>query len=107
MAENSDNHKEPDLIQVLIEHKIISAAQAELVTADHEVTGMTIVEVLLARRWVKQETLDQVAPWLKDSGTGPAAPAVVTPPVRVEHQTDGYQQNLKKYRRLMHKIVDE
>jgi hypothetical protein len=102
------NERELNLIQLLIDQKLISAAQAELAKSDREVTGMTLSEVLLARRWVNAETLDRVAPWLKDIGGG--APGVVT---AAEHKNDdshadiGYQQNLKRYRQLMHKILDE
>ncbi len=107
MTENS-NEKDLKLIQVLIDQKLISAAQAELAKSDREVTGMTLGEVLLARRWVNEETLDRIAPWLKDLRGG--APGVVT---AAEHKDDethadtGYQQNLKRYRQLMHKILDE
>ena len=101
----TDNNKDKDLIQLLVEQKIISAAQAELAKADHEVTGMTLVEVFLARRWVSEETLERVAPWLKD--TPRAAPVVVTSPEKTAPEADGYQQNLKRYRQLMHKILDE
>lgn len=96
------------LLQVLINEKLISAAQADLAKSDGAVSGMTVAEVLLARRWVNEQTLDRVAPWLKEQ----VPPAVVTSsnepqrPDAVRGDSD-YQQNLKVYRQLMHKILDE
>ncbi len=102
------NDTDLKLIQVLIDQKLISAAQAELAKSDGEVSGMTLAEVLLARRWVDEKILERVAPWLKD--TPIVAPGVVPSPESNENtdQTENtYQQNLKRYRQLMHKILDE
>lgn len=52
------------LIRLLIEQRVISSAQAELAVADQQLTGMDFDEVLLARRWVSEGTLYQLAPWL-------------------------------------------
>ncbi len=106
MSEESTD-KDLKLIQVLIDEKLISAAQAELAKSDGEVSGMTLAEVLLARRWVNEQTLDRVAPWLKESH---AAPTMVTTAGDTDQNSFGdsvYQQNLKRYRQLMHKILDE
>ena len=106
MSEESID-KDLKLIQVLIDEKLISAAQAELAKSDGEASGMTLAEVLLARRWVNEPTLDRIAPWLKESH---AAPAVVTSGEDKDqnsHSDSVYQQNLKRYRQLMHKILDE
>ncbi len=106
MSEESID-KDLKLIQVLIDEKLISAAQAELAKSDGAVSGMTLAEVLLARRWVNEQTLERIAPWLKESHP---APAVVTTAEDKDHNSHGdsvYQQNLKRYRQLMHKILDE
>jgi hypothetical protein len=96
------------LIQVLIDEKLISAAQAELAKSDGDVSGMTIAEVLLARRWVKEATLDRIAPWLKDSpGSAPIVVTAKNPVEQNNHGETAYQHNLKRYRQLMHKILDE
>ncbi|CAN5349306.1 hypothetical protein BH10CYA1_BH10CYA1_17020 [soil metagenome] len=90
-----------------MDEKLISAAQAEMASSDVEVSGMTLAEVLLARRWVNEQTLARIAPWLKDTH---AAPAVVTASEDKDQNSHGdsvYQQNLKRYRQLMHKILDE
>lgn len=101
--------KDLRLIQALVNEKLISSAQAELAKSDGQVSGMTVAEVLLARRWVSEQTLDRVAPWLKNEQ---APPGVVTSSDASQRSDAGrgetdYQQNLKVYRQLMHKILDE
>lgn len=106
MSEDS-TEKDLRLIQALINEKLISSAQAELAKSDGQVSGMTIAEVLLARGWVNQQTLDRVAPWLK---ADPAPPVVAPSTSERESNNTGdtdYQHNLKRYRQLMHKILDE
>lgn len=82
---------------------------------------MTIAEVLMARGWVKQETLDRVAPWLNEttiakptSQTAQTAPHQAKSATKTEPQTvnpghgeSDYEHNLLVYRQLMHKILDE
>src|SRR5689334_5488237 len=60
----SDSDK--DLIQVLLDNKVIGEAQAQVALKDQEMTGMPLDEVLIARRWVTRETLLQHAPWLNE-----------------------------------------
>ena len=106
MSEESTD-RDLKLIQVLIDEKLISAAQAELAKSDGEVSGMTLAEVLLARRWVNEQTLARVAPWLNEAQS---APVVVTAAEDRDSNSHGdvvYQQNLKRYRQLMHTILDE
>ncbi|HEY9678223.1 MAG TPA: hypothetical protein V6C76_09450 [Drouetiella sp.] len=91
------------MLQILLDEKLISQAQADLAKSDSEISGMTIGEVLLARRWVNDQTLDRVAPWLKDSDP---APSVVAGSNGDDADGD-YQQNYKRYRQLMQKILDE
>ena len=49
--------KTAELIKKLLDQKLISAPQAEIAKADAEITGMTVDEVLIARRWVQEEAL--------------------------------------------------
>lgn len=96
MTEESDN--KPDLARVLIDQNIISAAQMQLALADKEVTGMTLEEILLARGWITEKTLDSVAPWLRK----PDEEETVSkfPPGQRT-----YEQSLKEYKKLMEKIL--
>ncbi len=94
-SEQSNNERE-ELLRVLLENKIISEAQAHLVKQDEEVTGLTCEEILLARRWVTEETLAHLAPWLKAGRVS-------------DERGDGgsYEENLKKYRMLLAEILGE
>ena len=90
-----------DLLRALVDGKVISQAQADLVTQDHENTGMAIDEILVARRWITEETLGKLAPWLNDSsGREPAAE-------ETQAATGSYEENLKKYRKIMAEILGE
>ena len=98
-SEPAQGKSSKDLVKILIEQKIISSAQAQLAMADQEVTGMTFEEVLLARRWVDEATLEKLAPWIsKTKGAGAKAPEKMVP-------SDDYQGNLKIYRQLMDEIL--
>lgn len=105
MTQTSDSeHTSTDLLKLLVEQKIISAAQADVALADEQVSGMPIDEVLIARRWVSEDTLSKVAPWLKEPRQKPA------PKPAEAHQnkdSGNYQNNLKKYRQLMNEILGE
>jgi len=61
-----NNSEEPgrDLIKVLLAEGVISQAQADLAARDAENMSMGLDDVLLARRWVTEETLQRLAPWL-------------------------------------------
>ncbi len=88
-----------DLIQILVDKKVLSGAQAQLATADHEVTGMTIDEVLLALGWVNQSQLDEFAPWLKK----PAQKRKDT--AELPKGAANYDDSLREYRLLMEQIL--
>jgi hypothetical protein len=87
-----------ELARKLIEQNIVSAAQVQLALADQEVSGMTFEEVLLARHWIDESTLERLAPWVRSA-----------PQERVEDivtaVSDDYDENLRQYRRLMEKIL--
>lgn len=87
-----------ELARKLIEQNIVSAAQVKLALADEEVSGMTFEEVLLARRWVDEATLERLAPWVKSASQGSVEDIVAT-------VSDDYNENLKQYRSLMEKIL--
>ncbi len=94
-SEQGDRARE-ELLRVLLENKVISEAQAHLVKQDEEATGMTCEEILLARRWVTEKKLIELAPWLKqehNSGDGV--------------KFSSYEENLKRYRKLLAEILGE
>lgn len=93
---------ERDLLKVLVEHKVISQAQATLVQSDHESTGMTLEDILLARHWVDEDTLKNLAPWLGASGQTGMQQADKNSAAGAT-----YEENLKKYRSLMAEILGE
>jgi hypothetical protein len=85
------------LLRALVDNKVISQAQANLVSSDHEATGMNVEDILLARRWVSEEALDSHAPWLK-ADNEPDRPVVAG---------QSYEDNLRKYRLLLAEILGE
>ena len=94
----SEKAKRQDLARMLVEQRILSAAQAQLALADQEVTGMNFEEVLLARHWVDQATLEKLAPWINEKPQEDLS--TLGPPA-----SDDYEQNLQRYRRLIEKIL--
>jgi hypothetical protein len=100
MTESGQRNDEaaPDLLDILVQNKVISAAQAQLVKTDIEVTGMLTEDILLARRWVKPERLFELAPWLKSDGERQPTS---------DHDPNEYRENLKKYRRFINEILAE
>jgi hypothetical protein len=101
-AEQSNfDARDQELLRALLENKVISKAQADLVVTDHEATGMNIEDILLARRWVSEEILGRYAPWiLSASESGPHNSHDVG-------STASYEENLKKYRLLLAEILGE
>lgn len=94
---NSGQDKK-DLLQLLLDQKLISLAQAQLAQADQEVTGLTLEDIVLARGWISEEVLEQLLP--KDN-----SPPAATDVVAFQPGSRTYDQNLKDYRRLMEKIL--
>ncbi len=90
------NREREELLRVLLENKVISEAHAHLVKQDEQLTGMTCEEILLARRWVTEEILCQLAPWLKQDR-------------KSDDGVEGgsYEENLKRYRKLLAEILGE
>lgn len=100
----SENTPDPtkDLLDLLVESKVISLAQASLVRTDHEATGMTFEEILLARSWVSEAKLSELLPKnseTQDVSGSDSDPALRKPPT--------YQENLKRYRQIMAEILGE
>jgi hypothetical protein len=95
---NKNRDENPDFLNLLVAQNIISAEQCELVKADCVATGIAAEDILLARRWVKQENLHVIAPWLKGRPHRPAQSSL---------DPKEYQASLEKYRQLIHKILDE
>jgi hypothetical protein len=105
VTDSSKQSNQTDLLNFLLEEKIISSAQVTVARADMEVSGLSAAEVLIARRWVTEEKLMKVAPWLE----GLQAPAMIEAAATNKNaaSTTTYQENLKKYRRLMARILGE
>jgi hypothetical protein len=93
-----DSKSKPDLAQILVDQNIISAAQVQLALADKEVTGMPLEEILIVRGWITQDTLDRVAPWLKNQTEEPTV-------ARFQTGQRTYDNSLKEYKRLMERIL--
>lgn len=68
MTQNNSEEPGRDLIKVLLAEGVISQAQADLAARDAENMSMGLDDVLLARRWVTEETLQRLAPWLFGGG---------------------------------------
>lgn len=64
MTQNNSEEPGRDLIKVLLAEGVISQAQADLAARDAENMSMGLDDVLLARRWVTEETLQRLAPWI-------------------------------------------
>lgn len=88
---------DPDLLEVLITAAVISKAQADLVASDHEMTGMPVEDILIARGWLDQSSLEKHAPWLFKRKTDHSPQA----------DNRSYQENLKRYRIIMAEILGE
>lgn len=93
--QNNLDTRDQELLRTLVDNKVISQAQANLVTSDHEATGMNVEDILLARRWVSEDALNEHAPWLKENES--ARPAA----------TQSYEENLRKYRLLLAELLGE
>lgn len=91
----NEKNRDRDLIKALTEAGAISRAQADLVRQDHEVTGMPLEDILIARGWVDETALKNHVPWLFDSTSGDDAAA------------RSYLDNLKRYRAIMAEILGE
>ena len=99
-----------ELVKKLLDQKLISAPQADIAKADAEVTGMTVDEVLIARRWVQEETLFRLAPWLRGADQqqeSTAETAAVENRASDWQSSDDFDDNLQKYRDLMEAILGE
>lgn len=62
---------------------------------------MNVEDILLARRWVSEETLGSYAPWLHENVSSE------TKSVRDVGAAGSYEENLKKYRLLLADILGE
>ncbi len=105
---SSGEETQLELLNLLLNRKLISAAQADLVKADHKSTGMTVAEILIARHWVSEQTLAREVPDLLESNTAdPISTTGITSEERVISESETYQNNLITYRQLMRKILGD
>jgi hypothetical protein len=92
-----------DLLKFLLEQKIISSAQFSVAQADMASSGLNAEDVILARRWLTEEKLAQVAPWLTSVlSSQPQSTNTATPT-----EASIYQKNLSEYRRLVADALGE
>ncbi len=105
MTDSTKRTEQTDLLTFLLEEKIISSAQVTVARADIEVSGLSAADVLIARRWITEDALLQAAPWLE----GLQAPAMIEAAATNKNAASAatYQENLKKYRRLMARILGD
>lgn len=109
---NADEDPTTRLLKILLAEGIISQAQADLALKDCENMSMALEEVLLARRWVQEEVLYKLAPWLLQESQE-AEQARQSGNIRVSGQaltetsgsSDDYGTNLARYRSLMRDIL--
>ena len=100
---NSQAAGQSDLLKFLLEQKVISSAQFSVAQADMAMSGLNAEDVVLARRWLSEEKLAQIAPWLKKVLSNQPQAASTTPTTN----TSTYQQNLTEYRRLVADALGE
>ena len=84
-----------ELIRVLLENKLISQAQANLIRADQANTGMSIDEILIARSWIDSQTIQRLLPSREVEGTSAFEPS------------ESFEENLRKYRQILARILGE
>lgn len=119
MTSSADTgESEKNLLAVLVAAQVISEAQAELARFDSNERGMTLEEVLLARRWVSEDTLKDHAPWLYNKSSAELNERVTgqlgttlrnSTQVRVNDthgSSDDYGVNLTRYRSIMRDILE-
>ncbi|MDR3614641.1 MAG: hypothetical protein P4L53_13865 [Candidatus Obscuribacterales bacterium] len=100
---NSQAVGQTDLLKFLLEQKVISSAQFSVAEADMAMSGLNAEDVVLARRWLSEEKLEQVAPWLKKVLSNQTEAATATAPT----DASTYQKNLFEYRRLVADALGE
>lgn len=93
MPEKKQGPKEEDLLAVLLERNVLSPAQVEVAKIDISATGLSPIDVLLARKWITEQAL---------SDLGTSASSSQTP-----SSEQIYLDNLRKYRQLMAQIMGE
>ncbi|MBX9939818.1 MAG: hypothetical protein K2Y32_11220 [Candidatus Obscuribacterales bacterium] len=111
--EKSDSEPGSDLLQAVLARSFISQAQADLVKRDSENTGMSIEEVLLARRWITEEQLSELQGGQKNSEASNAAAATKKQVVdrvsggiiQMGGSSDDYGENLARYRSIMRDVL--
>jgi predicted AlkP superfamily phosphohydrolase/phosphomutase len=81
----------PDLLGLLLKQGIVSPAQVEIINYDLKSTQMSLQEIVVARGWVKEAQLKELAPWLD----------TLTP----TDPSKNYEQNLREYYSLIQKII--
>jgi hypothetical protein len=99
-----------DLLNLLIEKRVITPAQAALARSQSVATGVTAGEFLLKSGWVTEIKLRQLAPWIFKEQTSEKKrqDTVETNESLLANTTgssDDYEKNLARYRAILKDIL--
>jgi hypothetical protein len=125
LTEKLTGPNDRDLLTVLLERNILSRAQVEVARIDIAATGLSPVDVLLARKWISEQALsefesDEKTAGAKNPHSSSSDPSTLSSSVDKEGKVFGvqvsnssssseqiYLDNLRKYRQLIAKIMGE
>jgi hypothetical protein len=101
LAYKNSGPSDDELLAILLERKLLSGAQVEVAKIDSASSGLSYADVLLARKWLTEETLAELY-----SKTNPTGQHYDKTPAEEKTEVT-YQQNLQKYLQLMTRILGE
>jgi hypothetical protein len=110
LVEKRPGPTEEELLALLLERKVLSSAQVEVAKIDSASSGLSYADVLLARKWITEEDLDEFYPAATSAVNSAASQpkALEATPGKAkdgERSDASYQDNLQKYKQLMTKIM--
>lgn len=99
-----------DLLNLLIEKRVITPAQAELARSQSAATGVSPREFLVKNGWVNESTLKELAPWIYKEPTADKQrqDTVETNEsllANTSGSSDDYEKNLARYRAILKDIL--
>jgi len=101
---------EQELLNLLIEKRVITPAQAELARSQTVATGLSAGDFLLKNGWVVEAVLKQHAPWFfkESGGEKPRHNTIETNEALMANTSgscDDYPTNLARYRAILKDII--
>jgi hypothetical protein len=102
LADKKPGPTEEELLALLLERKILSGAQAEVAKMDSASSGLSYADVLLARKWITEEDLNEFYP---SAGPTNARDAANGQARKGDKGEATYEDNLQKYKQLLTKIM--